>query len=109
MELQAHRLRKTKYKNALVRTDYATTQRLLDAENAQYQRRFVPRNARRLGDVLGEFEVFVRSITTMVQGGGEICMFVWGAIQAVLDVSSTPATKDTRACQYPDLHTSLYR
>lgn len=36
--------------------------------------------------MLDGFKVFVRSITTMVQGGGQIAGLVWGSIQAVLHV-----------------------
>ncbi|KPM36798.1 hypothetical protein AK830_g9767 [Neonectria ditissima] len=88
LQAQSHRLRKTKYRNLIVPIDYATFQTLIKSDNTQYGNRIVPRYARRLATILGEFEVFVRSITTMVQGGGEIGLFVWGAIQAVLDVAS---------------------
>lgn len=87
---QADRLQKTKYKNFIGRFNYALFRTLVESDNTRYGGRFLPRHAKRLGHILGEFEVFVRSISTMVQGGGEIALLVWGAIQAVLDVSVPP-------------------
>lgn len=89
VEYQETRLAGTKYHQFVKKINYSAFQNWLETENELYGQRFLSRHVKKLGSVLEEFEVFVRSITTMVQGGGDIACIVWGSIQAVLDVSAT--------------------
>jgi hypothetical protein len=87
LQFHKNRLTKVKQQDIIKQIDYASFQTWLEAENTLYNHRHVTRRVKALASVLEEFEVFVRSITTMVEGGGSIACFVWGSIQAVLDVS----------------------
>ncbi|RYP80174.1 hypothetical protein DL770_006338 [Monosporascus sp. CRB-9-2] len=88
IQFQANRLAGTKYCKVVNQINYESFQGWLESENETYSGRFLSRHVRRLGPILEEFGVFVRSITTMVQGGDSIACIVWGSILAALDAAS---------------------
>lgn len=87
LQSQKKRLLGRRYQAAIEELGYSSFQDWLKSENGRYSEQALARYLKKLGPILDEFEVFVRSITTMVQGGGQIAGLVWGSIQAVLDVS----------------------
>jgi hypothetical protein len=97
-ELQSQKkLLGRKYQAAVEELGYSSFQDWFKSENGRYSEQALTRYIKKLGPIFDEFEVFVRSITTMVQGGGQIAGLVWGSIQAVLDVSAdtTPLVPHT--------------
>ncbi|KKO97403.1 hypothetical protein THAR02_10491 [Trichoderma harzianum] len=88
LQSQRRRLLGRRYQLAVEELGYSSFQEWLKSENGRYRDQALTRYLTKLGPILEEFEVFVRSITTMVQGGGQIAGLVWGSIQAVLDAAS---------------------
>lgn len=86
LDSQYSRLSGSMYQKFLSHSEYDTLQVWLQTLNEKHSRQFPSRQLRRLQPFIAEFEVFVRSVTTMVQGGGAIACLVWGSVQAVIDV-----------------------
>lgn len=104
-ELQSQKkLLGPKYQAAVGELGYSSFQDWLKSENGRYSEQALASYLKKLGPILDEFEVFVRSITTMVQGGGQIAGLVWGSIQAVLHVCAnlTLLVPHTRLVIRPD-------
>lgn len=103
LQSQRRRLLGRRYQLAVEELGYSSFQDWLKSENGRYRDQALTRYLTKLGPILEEFEVFVRSITTMVQGGGQIAGLVWGSIQAVLDVSANTT------CRWCHTHSPVIR
>lgn len=87
LDRQRQRLADKRHATALSQLDFDSFKDFLSAESQRYTSRSDVRLISRLGPILDDFNSYVRSITTIVQGGGAVACFVWGAVQAVLTVS----------------------
>lgn len=99
LESQYSRLPASMYQKFLGHSGYDTLQVWLQSLNENHSRQFPIRQLKRLQPFIAEFELFVRSVTTMVQGGGAIGCLIWGALQAVIDVGFS-VTSDGRSLSF---------